>query len=106
MESDPDRIAAITIGFPEAHVLSVDEDEGELWVEVETRDDVAQCPACGERVTSDKTHELTVRVCQCSGDHCIRRGSCVGGVFQRACSTGSWFEEIPEWPKGPGVSEG
>jgi hypothetical protein len=43
-ETDPDRMAAMMIGFPDAHVLSVDEDEAGLWVEVETRVDVAQCP--------------------------------------------------------------
>jgi hypothetical protein len=55
IESDPDRIAAMMIGFPEEHVLSVDEDEDGLWVEVETRDDTAQCPTCGTQATSHQT---------------------------------------------------
>ncbi|MGP0032715.1 MAG: hypothetical protein ACLPVF_19700 [Acidimicrobiales bacterium] len=53
-ESDPDRIAALMVGFPDAHVLSVEEDEDGLWVEIETRDDVAPCPACGTNATSEE----------------------------------------------------
>ena len=106
-ESDPDRIAAMMIGFPEAHVLSVDEDDAGLWVEVETRDDVAQCPTCGTSATSDKTHRVDREGLPVFGRPLHLSWKQRGWQCPNAaCSTDSWFEEIPEAPKGPGVSEG
>jgi len=48
--SDPNRVAAIMIGFPDAHVLSVAESKAGLWVEVETRDEVVTLPGVRHRV--------------------------------------------------------
>ena len=73
-------MAAMMIGFPEAHVLSVDEDEDgivgrgrdtrrrrtvpDLWRTGHVRQDASRRPW---------------RSCRCSGDHCICRGNYAGG---------------------------
>lgn len=104
-ETDPDRMAAMMIGFPDAHVLSVDEDEAGLWVEVETRVDVAQCPTCGSPATATRTRTVDREGLPVFGRDLhlswrVRGWRC----GSRECSTGSWFEEVPEVAKGPGLS--
>jgi transposase len=106
-ESDPDRIAAIMIGFPDAHVLSVSENKSGLWVEVETRDEVGSCPACGNESVADSTRlvereglpvfgralHLSWRV---RGWRCVNPG----------CPTDLWFEKVPQASKGPRIRGG
>lgn len=106
-ESDPDRIAAMMIGFPDAHVLSVDEDEGGLWVEVETCDDVAQCPTCGTRATPEETRVVDREGLPVFGRPLHLSWKARGWRCPRTeCPTEMWFEEIPHSANGPGVSEG
>jgi hypothetical protein len=105
IESDPDRIAAMLIGFPEAHVLSVDEDEDGLWVEVETRDDIAQCPTCGTQATSDQTRGVDREGLPVFGRALHLSWKVRGWCSPNAtCPTGSWSEEIPG-ARGPEISE-
>jgi len=90
-------MAATMIGFPEAHVLSVDEDEAGLWVEVETRDDVAQCPTCGTQAMSDETLRVDREGLPVFGRPLhltwrLRGWRCANA----ACPTASWCEEIPD----------
>jgi hypothetical protein len=60
VEKDPDRVAAMTLGLGDAHVLGVSEDEKGLFVEVETELAVAQvrCPDCSEAVVLDGVDEV------------------------------------------------
>ena len=93
------------IGFPDAHVLSVDEDEAGLWVKVETWVDVAQCPMCGTPATATQTGTVDREGLPVFGRALhlswqVREWRC----GSRECSTGSWFEEVPE--PDPGLSEG
>jgi len=96
-ENDPERMAAIMIGHPDAHVLSVVEDEAGLWVEVETRDDVARCSACGTESMANTTRRVEREGLPVFGRALhlswkVRGWRCVND----ACPTDLWFEEVPE----------
>jgi transposase len=106
-ESDPERIAAIMIGFPDAHVLSVDEDEAGLWVGVETADGVAQCGSCGALAALGETHLVEREGLPVFGRALhlswrAREWRCPNAQ----CPTGSWVEQIPETARSPRVNGG
>jgi len=48
METDPGRMAAMLVGFPQARVLEVVEDVSGLHVDLETAVDAAVCVLCGQ----------------------------------------------------------
>ena len=95
-------MAAIMIGFPDAHVLSVNEDDAGLWVDVETRDDVTLCPTCGSEATSDKARRVDREGLPVFGRPLhlswrVREWHCPSVQ----CPTGSWLEEIPGSTRDP-----
>jgi len=53
--------ASALLGMEGFVVLSQTEEDGELWVLVETTADVAGCPSCGVRATGHGRSELQVR---------------------------------------------
>ena len=74
-------MAAMMLGFPDAHELSVDEDGAGVWVEIETRTESSQCPTCGTPSQANRTrHTSIVKACRRSAGHCICRGGGGGDV--------------------------
>lgn len=53
--------ASALLGMDGFVVLSQTEEDGELWVLVEKRADVAGCPSCGVRATGHRRSELGIR---------------------------------------------
>lgn len=100
--TDPDRAAAIMIGYPDCRVLDVDEDADGLHVSVETAVHEASCPSCGS-VATLKGRSVVVRhptglmfgrPMELSWQ--LRRWRCAAP----GCTTGSWTEDVPSSARG------
>lgn len=96
METDPGRIAAMLVGFPQARVLEVVEDTSSLYVNLETGLDEARCGVCGQlaalggsRLVAGGSGEIGGRRAVLSWR--LREWSCE----QTGCEGGRWVEEIP-----------
>lgn len=72
MDTDPDRMAALMVGFPEARVLEVTEDSSGLHIEIETAEEEATCPQCGEPA-------VRVSACRSSVGRPCSHGGCASG---------------------------
>ena len=59
--TDPDVMAARMIGFPDARVLTVEEDGDGVHVSVETKADEARCSSCGAPAVMDEHRRVVVR---------------------------------------------
>ena len=61
MEVHGSDTAAVLVGMPEFVVLAAVEDDGELWLLVETKASLVGCPSCGVRAKAKGRRETTVR---------------------------------------------
>jgi hypothetical protein len=95
--TDPSRVLAFLIGFPDARVLGADEVGDGLVVSVETGDDEVRCSSCatpavieGRTIVVQRPPGLAFgRPMELSWQ--LRRWCCPAPD----CATGAWTEEVP-----------
>lgn len=93
MESKGSDMAAVLVGMPEFVVLATTEEDGEVWLLVETKASVAGCPSCGVRAKPKDRRETTLRDLPVAGRPTVlvwrkRRWRCP----ERHCETKTWSE--------------
>lgn len=93
MESKGTDVGAVLIGMPEFVVLAATEDDGEVWLLVETMATAVACPSCGVRAKPKARRETTVRDLPVAGRPCVlvwrkRRWSCP----DPDCEAKTWTE--------------
>lgn len=99
MQQSEHEMMAALLGIPDVHVLSLEESESGLRVEVETKDATALCAACGKPAVAAgrRTVELdSMKPMFGRMLHLVwqtRSWSCENP----ACATGTFFEEA-NWP--------
>ena len=85
--------AAVLVGMPEFVVLAATEDNGEVWLAVETAAAIVGCAECGTRAKAKGRRETTVRDLPVAGRPTVvvwrkRRWSCP----DPDCDTRTWTE--------------
>ncbi len=97
MKSEGSDPAAVLMGMPEFVVLAVIEDDGELWLLVETKASVVACLSCGVRARAKDRRETMVRDLPVAGRPTVlvwrkRRWRCP----DPDCETKTWSESSEE----------
>jgi transposase len=93
VKSEGSDTAAVLVGMPEFVVLSAVEEDGEVWLLVETRTSVTACPSCGVRAKAKDRRETMVRDLPVAGRPTVlvwrkRRWACPDSD----CATKTWSE--------------
>ncbi len=97
VKAEASDTAAVLIGMPEFAVLAAVEDDGELWLLVETAASVVGCPTCGVRAKPKGRRDTTVRDLPVAGRPTVlvwrkRRWACP----DPDCETKTWSEGSDE----------
>lgn len=97
MESKGSDAAAVLVGMPGFVVLAAVEDDGELWLLVETTASTVGCPSCGVRAKPKDRRETTLRDLPVAGLPVVlvwrkRRWSCP----DPDCEAKTWTEQAEE----------
>ncbi len=87
--------AAVLIGMPEFVVRAAVEEDGEVWVLIETPPAVTGCPGCGTRAQSKGRRRTKVRDLECGGRPVVlvwakRRWRCP----DPDCDVATWTEQV------------
>jgi transposase len=93
--SDSSDAAAVLVGMPEFVVRDAVEDDGEVWVLIETPPVVTGCPTCGTRAESKGRRRTKVRDLECGGRPVVlvwnkRRWRCPDAD----CDVKTWTEQV------------
>ena len=95
MESESSDAAAVLVGMPEFVVRGAVEEDGEVWVLIETPPAVMGCPGCGTRALSKGRRPTKVRDLECGGRPVVlvwakRRWRCPDDD----CDVRTWTEQV------------
>ena len=95
MASDSSDPAAVLVGMAEFVVRSAVEDDGEVWILVETPTSVTACGRCGRRAESKGRRRTKVRDLEAGGRPVVlvwdkRRWRCPDAD----CDVGTWTEQV------------
>jgi transposase len=97
VESKGSDAAAVLVGVSAFVVMAAVEDDGELWMLVETKASVTGCRSCGVRAKPKDRRDTTVRDLPVAGRPTVlvwrkRRWSCP----EPSCEAKTWTEESDE----------